>query len=145
MVNATIKAFGNAWHGWIMTWGANAPVKARLKNGRSVLVQPGKEGAVYLIDADHLGIQYDRMQITDLCGTTSDPCKASWMGMIVTQPALSYINGEPIVIIPTFVPDKSHPAGLTALKIVLENGNPKLKKVLAIPRPLNQGIDSRLP
>ncbi len=115
--------------------GANAPVKAKLKNGRSVLIQPGKEGAVYLIDADHLGIQYDRLQITDVCGTASDPCKASWMGMIVTQPALTYINGEPIVIIPTFVPDKSHPAGLTALKIVLENGNPKLKRYWQFPDP----------
>jgi len=83
--------------------GANAPVKVRMEHGRSVLVQPGKDGGVYLIDADHLGLQYDRLQIADICGTLTDPCKIPWSGMIVTQPTLSYIDNEPIVVIPTFV------------------------------------------
>ncbi|MEQ1485232.1 hypothetical protein [Methyloglobulus sp.] len=115
--------------------GASAPIKVTLKSGHSVLVQPGKEGAVYLIDAKHLGTQYDRLQIVDVCGTTSDPCKAGWMGMIVTQPVLTTINEEPVVVIPTFMPDNSHPAGLVALKIVLEAGKPKLKRFWQYPDP----------
>jgi hypothetical protein len=68
--------------------GATAPVKATLTDGHSVLIQPGKDGGVYLIDADHLGTQYDRLQIADICDTPDDPCKTSWSGMIVTQPTL---------------------------------------------------------
>ncbi len=117
--------------------GASSPVKAKLKNGHSVLLQAGKEGAVYLIDANHLGTQYDRLQIVDVCGTPTDPCKAGWMGMIVTQPALTYINDEPVVVVPTFVPDNTHPAGVVALKIVLEEGKPKLKKLWHYPDPIN--------
>lgn len=113
--------------------GASAPVKVELKSGHSVLVQPGKEGAVYLIDAKHLGTQYDRLQIVDSCGTLTDPCKAGWMGMIVTQPALTFIEGEPVVIIPTFMPDNSHAAGLVALKITLEAGQPRLKRIWQYP------------
>ena len=115
--------------------GASAPVKATLKSGHNVLVQPGKEGAVYLLDADHLGTQYDRVQLVDLCGTASDPCRAGWMGMTVTQPALAYINEEPVIVIPTFMPDKTHPAGLFALKVVLEGGKPKLKRFWQFPDP----------
>lgn len=115
--------------------GASAPVQATLKSGHTVLVQPGKEGAVYLIDAMHLGTQYDRMQIVDVCGTPSDPCKAGWMGMIVTQPALAYIHDEPVVVIPTFMPDNTHPSGLVALRIVLEAGRPKLQRFWQFPDP----------
>lgn len=115
--------------------GASAPAKAILKSGHNVLVQPGKEGAVYLVDADHLGTQYDRLQIVDVCGTPVDPCKAGWMGMIVTQPALTYIKDEPVVVIPTFMPDQTHPAGLVALKIVLAGGKPKFKRFWQFPDP----------
>jgi hypothetical protein len=106
-----------------------------LHDGRSVLVQPGKDGGVYLIDADHLGTQYDRMQIADICGTPGDPCKTPWSGMIVTQPALSYIDNEPVVVISTFMPDNTHPAGLVAMKIVIENGLPKFKRFWRFPDP----------
>ena len=115
--------------------GANAPVKVTLESGHSLLVQPGKEGAVYLIDAKHLGTQYDRLQIVDVCGTASDPCKAGWMGMIVTQPALAYINKQPVVVIPTFMPDNTHPAGLVALKIVLADGKPRFQRFWQFPDP----------
>lgn len=115
--------------------GGSSPVKAKLPNGKSVLVQPGKDGAVYLIDADHLGTQFDRMQIVDLCGTTADVCKASWMGMIVTHPALAYVDSKPIVIVPAFVPDNTHPAGVVALQIIDEDGKPKFKKFWQFPQP----------
>jgi len=115
--------------------GASSPIKFHLKTGQSLIVQPGKDGAAYLIDADHLGTQYDRLPIVDLCGTVSDMCKASWMGMIVTQPVLSYVQDDPVIIIPTFVPDKSHPAGVVALKVVEDQGKPKLKHFWQFPEP----------
>lgn len=115
--------------------GASAPVKAELQNGLSVLVQPGKDGGVYLIDAGHLGTQYDRLQIVDLCGTADDGCAAVWRGMIVTQPVLAYIDRTPVVVIATFVSDKTHPAGLVALKIVLDNGRPRFRWLWQFPDP----------
>ncbi|EIC29060.1 hypothetical protein [Methylomicrobium album] len=115
--------------------GANAPVKVALQDGRSVLVQPGKDGGVSLLDAEHLGTQYDRLQIADVCGTAADPCKIPWMGMIVTQPVVSYAADVPVVVVPTFVPDKTHPAGLVALKIVSENGTPKFARFWQFPAP----------
>jgi hypothetical protein len=115
--------------------GANAPVKADLPDGRSVLVQPGKEGGLYLVDADHLGRQYDRMQIVDICGTKADPCFIPWRGMIATQPALAYVGDTPVVILPTSEPDAVHPAGLIALKIVAKNGVPKFERFWQQPDP----------
>ena len=115
--------------------GASAPVKVDMDNGHSVLVQPSKDGGVYLIDAEHLGTQYDRLQIVDVCGTKADQCEAGWMGMIVTQPVLTSIDEDPVVVIPTFVADKTHPAGLVALKIVLEKGQPKFKRFWQFPDP----------
>jgi hypothetical protein len=115
--------------------GANAPVKATLPDGQSVLIQAGKDGSVALLDAEHLGTQYDRQQLVEICGTAQDPCKMPWAGMIVTQPALTYIDGAPVVMIPTFMPDHSHPAGLIALKIVIENGGPKFKRFWQFPDP----------
>jgi hypothetical protein len=115
--------------------GGSAPVKVAMNNGHSVLVQPGKEGGVYLIDAEHLGTQYDRLQIVDICGTKFQPCDADWMGMIVTQPVLTSIDEVPVVVIPAFVHDKTHPAGLVALKIVLQEGRPKFKRFWQFPNP----------
>ena len=115
--------------------GASAPVKVELDNGQSVLVQPSKDGGVYLIDAKHLGTQYDRLQTVDVCGTKADECKFGWMGMIVTQPVLTSVDEDPVVVIPTFVPDKTHPAGLVALKIVQEAGRPKFKRFWQFPDP----------
>jgi len=115
--------------------GANTPVNITLDDGRTVLVQPGKEGGVYLIDADHLGRQYDRLQIVNVCGTPQDECKLHWRGMIVTQPVATHVNGDPIVVVPTFMSDTSQPAGLIALKIVLVEGQPKLQRFWQVPDP----------
>lgn len=117
--------------------GGSAPVKTTLANGVSVLVQPSKDGSVYLLDAQHLGRQYDRLQIVELCGTKTDACKFGWMGMIVTQPVITQIDNQAVVVIPTFVPDQTHPAGLVALKVVLEQGQPKLKRFWQFPNPAN--------
>lgn len=114
--------------------GASPPVKVKLPDGRGVLVQPGKDGAAYLIDADHLGIQYDRLQIAELCGSPTDLCRLSWAGMIVTQPLQTQVDGEPVVIIPTFSPDQTHIAGVVAVTIVMADGVPKLKPFWRFPQ-----------
>lgn len=107
--------------------GANAPVKVDIPNGPTVYVQPSKDGSVYLIDAEHMGRLYDREQLVEVCGTSEDPCRMDWAGMIVTQPILTEVDGVPVVIVPTFMPDSTHPAGLVALKITLENGLPRFE------------------
>lgn len=118
--------------------GANAPVKVNLKNGINVWIQAGKEGGVYMLDADHFGTQYDRMQIVDICGTKSDPCYLGWRGMIVTHPVVTFVENKPVIVIPTFISDQSHAAGIIALKINLENGKPKFKKFWQYSAPPNE-------
>lgn len=107
--------------------GANAPVKVEVPNGPTVYVQPSKDGSVYLIDAEHMGLLYDRHKLVEVCGTAEDKCKVDWAGMIVTKPTLTEVDGTPVVIIPTFMPDSTHPAGLVALKIILANGKPRFE------------------
>ncbi len=114
--------------------GGNTPIKATLSNGQTVLVQAGKDGGAYLIDAEHLGRQYDRLQIAPLCGSPTDLCKLSWAGMIVTQPVQTPVDGDPVVIIPAFSADQTHSSGVIAIKIVLENGQPKFKPFWTFPQ-----------
>jgi hypothetical protein len=90
-------------------------------------VQPGKEGGVYLIDAQQMGRLYDRKQVVAMCGTPEDPCWRDWAGMMVTHPVLTTIDEFSVVIVPTFMPDTTQPAGLVALKIVLQDGTPRLE------------------
>lgn len=116
--------------------GANSPVKINLKNGKSVVVQASKEGAVYLLDGDHFGTVYDRKQLVETCGTKEDPCRLSWRGMMVTHPVVSATNsGDQIVVVPTYVLDHSHDAGLFALKIDISGEKPVFKQVWQFPNP----------
>lgn len=115
--------------------GANTPIKATLANGQTVLVQAGKDGGAYLIDAEHLGTQYDRLQIAPLCGSPTDLCKLSWAGMIVTQPVQTQVGQDPVVIIPTFSADQTHTSGVVALKIIVANGRPKFRPFWQFPNP----------
>ena len=115
--------------------GGSQPIKITLSNGQSVLIQPGKDGGAYLLDAEHLGHQYDRLQIAKLCGSPTDLCKLSWAGMIVTQPVQTVVDDTPVVIIPTFSADQTNAAGLVALKIVLKNGEPKFETFWRFPAP----------
>ncbi len=114
--------------------GGSTPVKVTA-NKHSYFVQPGKDGAVYLLDSKHLGKEYDRLQLVDVCGTPTDTCKAGWMGMIVTKPAVAYNKAKPVIVIPTYMPDNSHPAGVVAVSIVSKQGKPKFKKVWQFPDP----------
>jgi hypothetical protein len=47
--------------------------------------------------------------------------------MIVTQPELVWLDERPILLVPTFMPDKTHAAGVVALEVAMEGGVPKLK------------------
>ncbi|CAG7856350.1 hypothetical protein MCAMS1_00799 [biofilm metagenome] len=114
--------------------GGSSPHKVQVHK-HSLLVQPGKDGAVYLLDAKHLGKQYDRLQLVDVCGTPEDICKAGWMGMAVTKPVVAYNKAKPIIVIPTYMPDNTHPAGIIAVSINLKKGHPHFKKAWQFPDP----------
>lgn len=109
-------------------FGASAPAQLALANGLRVMIQPGKDGHVYLFDADQLGELYDREQIVSVCGAPGDLCEDDqWRGMILTQPTLTVVDGLPIVLVPTFMFDHTHPAGVVALAVHIESGRPKLE------------------
>lgn len=111
----------------------SSPVEVELPDGRSVLVQAGKDGALYLINPDHLGTLYDRKQIVAACGTDQEPCESPAAGTIVTEPAVTEVDGTPVVIVPTFVSDHVHSAGVVAVKIVLRDGAPKIEPFWRVP------------
>ncbi|HEY4394979.1 MAG TPA: hypothetical protein VGP64_13000 [Polyangia bacterium] len=106
--------------------GASAPTHAALPGGPDVIVQPGKDGAVYLIDAQHLGTLYDRAPIMPGCGEGGGTCAATWAGTIVAKPAIATVDGAVLALIPTFVDDDRHPAGLQALAIDTSGPTPRL-------------------
>lgn len=113
--------------------GANAPASVHLADGREVLVQPGKDGGLYLVDAEHMGTLYDRYQAVEFCGTPEDPCRADWAGMFVTQPVVTERGGNPLVMAVSFMFDDTHPAGVVAVEVVLEDGTPRLRPVWEAP------------
>ena len=113
--------------------GGSAPLKVQVPNGPEVYVQPGKEGGLYLLDATHMGTLYDREQLVQVCGTKQDKCLESWAGMMITQPVLSLINGTPVVVVATFMRDHTHPAGLVALRIVMQAGVPRFEPLWQAP------------
>ncbi|HVV52523.1 MAG TPA: hypothetical protein VHO06_22845, partial [Polyangia bacterium] len=106
--------------------GADAPAYAALPGGPDVIVQPAKDGAVYLIDADHLGTLYDRAPLMPGCGEGGGSCAADWAGTMVTKPALATVGGATLALVPTFIEDATHPAGLQALEIAADGGTPHL-------------------
>jgi hypothetical protein len=106
--------------------GASAPARVTLPAGQRLVVMPGKDGAVYLFDEDHLGTLYDRAPIMDGCGEGDDTCTADWAGTIVTKPAVATVDGATLALVPTFVFDTTHPAGLQALEIAVDvDGTPR--------------------
>jgi hypothetical protein len=114
--------------------GSCAPIKVELEAGPSVFVQPGKDGSVYLLDAEHMGTLYDRETIVEFCGGPDDDCSGNrWRGMIVTQPTLTEVDGVPVVLVATFNFDETHPAGVVALKIRVEEGVPGLEPFWRVP------------
>ena len=115
--------------------GGSTPVHFKLDNGPALLAYPTKDGQIYLVDADNLGTLYHRLELAKVCGTKSDPCYAGWAGMIVTQPALTTgVDGKPLLVVPTFMPDKTHPAGIIGLTVTNDAGvGPRFKKLWEYP------------
>jgi hypothetical protein len=114
--------------------GANAPTVVDLPGGPKVILQPGKDGSVYLVDADHLGTLYDRAPIMVGCGEGGGNCAATWAGTIVTRPEIAMVDGAVLALVPTFVEDDAHPAGLQALEIEMAGGRPQLSPRWQAPR-----------
>ncbi|HEX6273603.1 MAG TPA: hypothetical protein VFZ53_11190 [Polyangiaceae bacterium] len=115
-------------------FGANAPARVELPSGRVVYVQPSKDGHVYVIDAAHMGRMLARQKVTDPCGTKQDPCQRSWTGMIVTQPNVLEVDDGLLVLVPTFMYDATHPAGVVALAIEEDGDDVRLRPVWRAPR-----------
>jgi hypothetical protein len=97
--------------------GGSTPVRIELPSG-PVLVYPTKDGHVYLIDAEHLGTLHDRLKLVEICGTAEHECRANWAGMMVTQPAVTEVDGVPLVVVPTFMEDDAHPAGVFGVAVL---------------------------
>lgn len=110
--------------------GGSTPVEIELASG-PVLLYPNKDGYVVLVDARHLGTLHDRLKLADVCGTAEHPCRANWAGMIVTQPALTELDGEALAIVPTFMEDSVRPAAVVAVRIL--DDPPRLEEVWRSP------------
>ena len=91
-----------------------------------MIVQPGKDGAVYLLDAEHLGTLYDRAPIMPGCGEGGGTCAATWAGTIAPSRRSPPSTAPTLALIPTFVDDDAHPAGLQALAIDTTGPAPRL-------------------
>lgn len=102
--------------------GGSTPVEVPLPSGKRPLLYATKDGHAYLVDGDHLGTLHDRAQLVEICGTKTDACTMNWAGMIVTQPAL----GGGHVAVPTFMPDRTHPAGVFGL-VVDDGARPQIR------------------
>ena len=87
-----------------------------------------------LIDADHMGTLYDRAPIMAGCGEGGGTCAATWAGTIVARPEIVTVDGAVLVLLPTFVMDNAHPAGLQALEITMAGGTPHLTPRWQAPR-----------
>jgi hypothetical protein len=110
--------------------GANAPVFVEAQ-GRRLGVLPAKDGAVYLFDADHFGTMFDRLPLRDFCGSHGGTCTANWAGTMVTHPAVAMVDGQPVIIVPTFYFDHTNPGGVVGLDIA---DGPTLRERWSAPR-----------
>lgn len=113
--------------------GGSTPAELKLPSGAEVLLYPTKDGHAYLVDAAHLGTLHQRLQLVSICGAPGDPCEMDWAGMIVTQPAVGTQAGESFAVIPTFMPDHTHPAGIVGLRVVEGREGPRLERAWEYP------------
>jgi hypothetical protein len=115
--------------------GGSTPVRIEVLPNDAVLAYPTKDGHVYLVDAEHLGTLHHRKKLVDVCGSSQDACQADWAGMIVTEPAVGKVGERTLLVVPTFMPDKTHPAGVFALAVDVSSGQPRLETVWTFPEP----------
>lgn len=125
--------------------GANSPVLVPHPGGEGrLVVQAGKDGALYLFDQETMGVMYDRLQLMPFCGTPDAPCTAFWAGTLVTQPATTTIDGTPVVVLPAFIADSVHAAGIFAVDVVLDDdGRPSFRRRWQAPDPARPGALER--
>ena len=122
------------------------PRSPRSPAAREVIVQPGKDGAVYLIDADHLGTLYDRAPIMRAAvARGAAPARATWAGTIVTKPAIATVGGVDAGAGADLRRRRRHPAGLQALEIDTTGGSPSWCRAGRRRPPAILGARSRLP
>ncbi len=126
--------------------GADGPTRITLKNGLEIVLLPAKDGGIYLVDAHHLGTLYDRMQLAEACGSNvGDPCTADWAGMMVTKAEVIWdgTDPSPIVVVPTFEFDHTHPAGVVGLRIVTStDGTPHFERAWQAPLPTDSAAQA---
>lgn len=122
--------------------GANSPAPATLPSGRTVVVLPAKDGAVYLFDAAHMGTMLDRLQLRAFCGDNGGDCTGyNWAGTMVTEPLITEVGGAPVAVIPTFYFDTTNPGGVVALDIVEDGAEVTLRERWSAPE---RGSDEAL-
>lgn len=114
-------------------FGASTPVVVEVPGGPEVIVAAGKDGALYVFDAEHFGTLYDRLQIADVCGAPGDVCTAEWAGMIVTEPIVTTLDGAPLLLVPTFEFDHTHAGGVVAVRLAMQDGAPHLARLWSAP------------
>lgn len=115
--------------------GGSSPIDAETPNGKRVLAYPTKDGHVYLVDAQHFGTLYQRKKLVDVCGKAGHVCQADWAGMSVTQPAKAEVGGQVVLVVPTFMPDTVHDAGVFGLDLVDGANGPELRTRWVFPSP----------
>ncbi|QDG53179.1 hypothetical protein FIV42_21255 [Persicimonas caeni] len=94
---------------------------------------PTKDGHLYMVDQTHYGTQFDRLKLVENCGTADDPCRWTWAGMAVTEPVVAWDGDTPIIMTPTFMPDKTHPAGVVATTIRATDDGPVYERLWEFP------------
>lgn len=105
--------------------GANGAVQLELGPTVEVIVQPGKDGALYLFDATKMGRVYDRDPIIGHCDVPDEACPSNWApGMIRAQPVVAKVDGQQVVIVPTFTQDDAEPAGVVARQVLNDDDGP---------------------
>lgn len=97
------------------------------------LSYPTKDGHLYLIDERHLGRQFDRHKLVELCGAEGDPCRWGWAGMAVTEPLVAQREAGPVIMTATFMPDQTHPAGVVAVTIEEGEAGPQYRRLWEFP------------
>ncbi|MBK9001339.1 MAG: hypothetical protein IPM35_36935 [Myxococcales bacterium] len=115
--------------------GGSTPVLGQTPGGKQVLLSPTKDGHVYVVDAEHLGTLHQRKKLVDVCGAKGHNCQADWAGMIVTQPTPAKVGGAALFVVPTFMPDSVHTAGVFGLELVDGAKGPELVTRWVFPEP----------
>jgi hypothetical protein len=112
--------------------GGSTPVYLEV-DGHKTLNYPTKDGHLYMVDQTHFGRQFDRHKLVENCGTVDDSCTKTWAGMAVTKPVVAHHDGEPIIMTVTFMPDKTHSAGVVAVGVDTSGDTPRYERLWEFP------------